>query len=260
MSVKMGTKGGTAIDYGTGFANVDQLVSGPWWLNGGLANLRGDFGPDSATVRYLYRADRQVYFHITFFPSYAEANLGFFWIHVRGCYASFTSLPSDIAQGDSFTATALGQDDEGRLSTVTVQVSESGGAWTTLGTSGGGNGWTSTSPGATLTAGAAGTTYQFRAWATDTNGYQSRTVTSSVYTTTPPPPPTNYLSPSGDVGLLFKVRNGGARAASTGLTCVVNGTTYDLADLFQPRASAARANVGFVAADGQDLAAIFEKK
>ncbi|MFZ5497246.1 MAG: hypothetical protein ACOZE5_18140 [Verrucomicrobiota bacterium] len=267
MTAGMGTYGGTSIDYGTGI-QCDQVVSGPWWLVNYQAGLQGNFGPDSAILRYIYRAtdnpsnwwEGRVYFHVTFYPSYAEANLGFFRVLVRGSWPTFSSLPSSIAQGDTFTATTLGQDDDGMLSSVTTQVSTNGGAWATLGSAGGGNGWSSTTPGTPITAGAAGTTYQFRAWTTDTNGYQSRVITSAVYTTTAPPPPTGYTTPAGDIGTLFKPLNGAPKAAPTGLTCVISGVTYDLSDLFLPRVNSPRPNVGYTAANGQDLSLIFESK
>jgi|GEM_PF-2929090 len=194
MTLSMGTYSGSSIDYGTGIS-CDQVVSGPWWLTTYTGGLQGNFGPESAVLRYIYRAtdnpnnwwEGRVYFHITFYPSYAESNIGFFRVVVRGSWPTFSSLPSSIAPGQSFTATTLGQDDDGMLASVTTQVSMNGGAWSTLGSAGGGNGWSSTTPGTAITAGAAGTTYQFRAWTTDTNGYQSREITSSVYTVTAPP-------------------------------------------------------------------------
>jgi hypothetical protein len=262
MNVQMGTYGGTKIDYGTSLANTDEIVSGPWWLNSGLSNLGGSFGPDDATVRFVYRGDRLVYFHVTYWPSYAEINLGFFTVHVAGCSAAFSSLPSGIAQGDSFTAVATGSDDNGRLSSVTLQISINGGPWNTLTSAGAGNGWSSSTPlGSNITAEGPGTTYQFRTWAIDNNGYQSRITTSGVYTTVAAVPLTGYqLSDGTDLNRVFKGYMGGAKAAPTGITCVVNGTTYDLSDLFQPRTNAPRANTGFLASNGSDLAAIFDPK
>lgn len=145
---------------------------------------------------------------------------------------------------------------------VTLQISIDGGPFNTLTSAGAGNGWSSSTPlGSNITAGPPGTTYQFRTWAIDNNVYQSRITTSPLYTTVAAVPPTGYQLPDGtDLNAVFKGLSGGNKAPRTGLTCVINGTTYDFSDLFQPRSSAARGDVGFTAANGSDLASIFEPK
>ena len=252
--------GGQMIDYGTAMGDVDEVVARPWWLDYGTNNVPGPFGPDDVTIRWIYRGARQTYFHVTFWPSYTEANPGHLSVTVRGSWSTFTALPLFIAEGDAFAATAVGQDDDGMVSSVPVQISTDGGAWQTISMAGPGTGYSSTANCPVQTAGGAGTTYQWRSWVTDTNGYQSRIVYSPVYTTIAKVPATGYTFGGTDLAEFFKPRAGQPAAAATGLTCVIGGVTYDLADLFLPRRAGARPPVNFIAAGNNDVAAIFESK
>ncbi len=261
-----------SFDYGTsissfGYPNYALTYGVPaWWSN---HFIWGDFTGNTGIV-YYYRTNvsvastdpnyqnNNIYLHVTYNGDAAEGNLGFGLLTIRGCWVTWASLPSTIEAGDTVSPSVLGQDDDGLMSSVTVQVSTNGGGWSTFMTGGSGS---SGYPSGSFTAGSAGTTYQFRAWATDTNGYQSHIITSGVYTTQPPPPPVNYKDVNGtDLASLFKALNGGAKTSNTGMTCVIGGITYDLSDRFLPRVTAARASVGYTASNGQDLSLIFEKK
>jgi chitodextrinase len=110
---------------------------------------------------------------------------------------SWQTLPGTIVPGATFTARASGHDNDGNLTTVWVDLSTNGGAWSAFAYNGGGNGFDNTSDGNLVTAGAVGTTYQFRYYVADSAGANTGWQYSGVYTVTAPPDTTAPSVPSG---------------------------------------------------------------
>ncbi len=93
-----------------------------------------------------------------------------------------TVPPVSPGVGTNFGARATGNDVDGNLTNVQVDISTNGGAWNPFAYNTGGNGYTNTSDANVVTAGAVGTTYQFRARAFDGGGLITAYIQTAVST------------------------------------------------------------------------------
>jgi RHS repeat-associated core domain len=98
------------------------------------------------------------------------------------------TLPTTMHPGTWYAARATGSDSDGNLGGVWVDYRVNGGSWQALAYDvagvNGGNGSSTTTNNNGVTAGAAGTTYQFRCYAWDHGGANSGWVQSNVVTVT----------------------------------------------------------------------------
>lgn len=132
---------------------------------GNMDAFGGNGGSGIVVIRYVYNAPPTTSWH--------------------------TLPPAPITSGAWFPVRATGSDANGNLGGIWVEYSVNGGAWTGLAydPSGvnGGNGYNTTSNNNGITAGAPGTTYQFRCYAWDQAGANSGWQYSAVYTVASPP-------------------------------------------------------------------------
>ncbi len=129
-----------------------------------------------------------------------------------------TQPPGYPNSGSTFTARATATDQDGNLSSVSVDVSVNGGAWTALAYNGGGSGSSNTSDGNLVTAGAEGTTYQFRAIAGDSGGLNSGYIFTAVSTVN--------RSPSVSLQVLDSTKNAFAIGGNGRAQVPINTTFY----------------------------------
>ncbi|MDB6166581.1 MAG: repeat-associated core domain protein, partial [Lacunisphaera sp.] len=173
--------------------NLDiQRPDGSWNFQGGFASgepfAGGPVGSGADSTRTAYFTfDQNGYWHVRSWASDANGNN----LHTNTVeiYVSTPNVAPTIGwnsppsyypnSGANFTVQATGNDQDGNLSQVAVDISINGGAWTPFAYNGGGNGSANTSDGNLVTAGSEGTTYQFRAIAGDSAGAYS------LYTYTP---------------------------------------------------------------------------
>ena len=102
---------------------------------------------------------------------------------------AWDALPGGTDAGSTYWVDAAANDSAGLLATVSVDYSQDGGSsWTPFAYAGGGDGTNGTS-GNPITF-AAGATYQFRAWSSDSTGQTSGVLYSGTYPV--PPPPAQY--------------------------------------------------------------------
>jgi|GEM_PF-4548746 len=161
--------------------SIDICVNGSWsaWAyagggNGSVSNNYGNAFTPAAGNQYQFRAwatDNSGSTSYAYTPIYTLPSI------------SWTVSPPTLYGGNSYPQIpqARGESVAGDLTTVSIDVSVNGGAWSPWAYAGGGNGSTSDNNGNTLNP-ITGWTYQFRVRATTNSGASSGYIYSAVYT------------------------------------------------------------------------------